>query len=135
MEINNINDIQNGIESAKQDAIPLKEQAKTQLNQILKLLPTNITDLVEEAFDYQRIPKEYLLSSILFSYSNAAGLAFTMNALGFKNYGNLFFAIIGSRGDVKSLAIDLATDPLNEFDSIAFCIDSSKSVLINSNNA
>jgi hypothetical protein len=117
MEINNINDIQNGIESAKQDAIPLKEQAKTQLSQILKLLPTNITDLVEEAFDYQRIPKEYLLSSILFAYSNAVGLAFTMNALGFKNYGNLFFAIIGSRGDVKSLAIDLATDPLNEFDS------------------
>ncbi len=120
MEINNINDVQIGIENAKQDAMPLKEVALTQLTQILKLLPINMSNIVEEAFDYQRIPKEYLLSSILFAYSNAAGLAFKMNALGFTNYANLFFTIIGSRGDVKSLAIDLATDPLNDYDSKSY---------------
>lgn len=120
MEINNLNDVKSGIEKAKQATVPLKEQAVTQLNQIINLLPNNIANLIEEAFLYQRIPKEYLLSSVLYAFSNAAGLAFSMNALGFTNFGNLFFAIIGSRGDVKSLAIDLATDPLNEFDSKSY---------------
>jgi hypothetical protein len=97
-----------------------KELALAQLNSITKKLPVELSNLIESAFIHNRIPKEYLFSSILFAFSNAAGLAFSIEALGYKNYGNLYFAIIGNRGDVKSAAMKLATDIFNEYDSESY---------------
>ena len=94
-----------------------KEIATEQLNEIILKMPIEIRVLINDAFQFQRIPKEYLLSSILFAFSNAAGLAFSINALGYTNYSNLYFAIIGSRGDLKSPAMDIATRPLVQYDN------------------
>lgn len=93
-----------------------KEIALKQLNEIIKSLPPEIKEIIESAFIYKRIPKEYLLSSILFAFSNAAGLAFKLSSMNYVNYSNLYFAIVGSRGDVKSPAMDLACSSLNEYD-------------------
>jgi hypothetical protein len=35
--------------------------------------------------------------------------------MGYTNYSN--FAIVGSRGDIKSPAMDLATQPLHDYDN------------------
>ncbi|MDO7173454.1 DUF3987 domain-containing protein [Mariniflexile sp. AS56] len=94
-----------------------KEIAINELNKVISLLPIEIRDFIEGAFKYKRIPKEYLLSSILFAFSNAAGLAFKIDCMNHTNYPNLYFAIVGSRGDTKSSAMDLATAPLNEVDN------------------
>ena len=80
-------------------------------------MPIEIKTLINDAFTLKRIPKEYLLSSILFAYSNAGGLAFSIKAMGYINYANLYFSIIGSRGDIKSPAMDLATFPLIKYDN------------------
>jgi hypothetical protein len=117
MELKTINDVQKGIDDAIAKSLPLKQQALKQLEKIINTMPSEVSYFINEAYVIQRIPKEYLLSSTLFAFSNAAGLAFKVSALGYENYGNLYFAIVGSRGDVKSLAIDLATDPLNDYDS------------------
>lgn len=114
MELNNIDDIKNNIDKA---TLSNTELAKKQLEQIISLMPPDIKNIIFEAFELKRIPMEYLLSSILFAYSNAAGLAFSINALGYVNYSNLYFAIVGSRGDIKSPAMDLATAPLNKYDN------------------
>ncbi|MFD2891181.1 DUF3987 domain-containing protein [Flavobacterium chuncheonense] len=116
MKINNINDI-NNILSQNQD---LKELATNQLNSILNKLPTEIHDLIENAFKHKRVPKEYQLGAILFSFSSTAGLVFRLEALGYKNYGNLYFALVGSRGDVKSEGLKIATKILNEHDSESY---------------
>ena len=108
-----INDIKNTIESF---TLTKKEIASQQLHQIISLLPVEIRNLIYDAFVHQRIPKEYLLSSILFAFSNAIGLSFSINAMGYTNYSNLYFAIVGSRGDSKSPAMDLATAPLHKND-------------------
>lgn len=94
-----------------------KEIAINQLEEIISKMPIEIKTLINDAFTLKRIPKEYLLSSILFAYSNACGLAFSIKAMGYVNYANLYFAIIGSRGDSKSPAMDLATLPLVKFDN------------------
>ena len=78
-----------------------------QLNRILGKLPNEQKEFIEQAFIHRRIPKEYLFSSILFAYSNAAGLAFNLKEGGYTNYGNLYIALIGSRGDSKSPAMSL----------------------------
>lgn len=114
MEIKSINDIKNSIDSS---VLTNKELAKNQLEQIISLMPLDINNVLIDAFKHKRIPKEYLFSSILFAYSNAAGLAFSINALGYTNYSNLYFAIVGSRGDIKSPAMDLATAPLHDYDN------------------
>lgn len=114
MEIKSINDIKNSIDSS---VLTNKEVAKNQLEQIISLMPIDINNVLTDAFKHKRIPKEYLFSSILFAYSNAAGLAFSINALGYTNYSNLYFAIVGSRGDIKSPAMDLATAPLHDYDN------------------
>lgn len=97
----------------------LKEQKKSvieQLNLILSKLPMEFSELIEQSFKYKRIPKEYLLSSILFAISTSTGLTFYIKTLGYKNYGNSYFTIIGSRGDVKSESIKIATQPIKEMD-------------------
>jgi hypothetical protein len=114
MEIKNINDIKNSIDNS---ALTNKDIAKNQLEQIIALMPSNIKNIINDAFKHKRIPKEYLFSSILFAYSNAAGLAFSINSMGYTNYSNLYFAIVGSRGDIKSPAMDLATQPLHDYDN------------------
>ncbi len=94
-----------------------KEIAINQLEEIISKMPIEIRTLINDAFVLKRIPKEYLLSSILFAYSNACGLAFSIKAMGYINYANLYFSIIGSRGDIKSPAMDLATFPLIKYDN------------------
>tara|TARA_R110002072_G_scaffold7503_2_gene40612 strand:- start:366982 stop:368262 length:1281 start_codon:yes stop_codon:yes gene_type:complete len=86
------------------------------LNSILVSLPKEYSKLINEAFIYKRIPKEYLLSSILFAVSSSIGRTFYIKALGYKNYANCYFTIIGSRGDTKTEAKNIATYPLKEKD-------------------
>jgi hypothetical protein len=93
-----------------------KQEALENLETVISKLPISLSALINNAFKYKRIPKEYLLSSILFTFSTAIGRTFFIEALGYKNYTNLYFAIIGSRGDVKSEAIKTATNPLKKCD-------------------
>ncbi|WP_417371476.1 DUF3987 domain-containing protein [Gelidibacter japonicus] len=90
------------------------------LNAIIDLLPKEYSNLINEAFVYKRIPKEYLLSAILFAVSSCTGLTFYLKALGYKNYANCYFTIIGSRGDTKTEAKNIATRPLIERDDIDY---------------
>jgi hypothetical protein len=114
MHINNLKDIDSTIENAFKTN---KEIATNQLEQIISKMPLEIKKMIQEAFELKRIPKEYLLSSILFAFSNACGLAFSIKAMGYVNYANLYFSIIGSRGDCKSPAMDIATSPLVSYDN------------------
>lgn len=114
MEVNSIKEIDTIIGNAFKTN---KEIAVNQLEQIISKMPIEIKTLINDAFTLKRIPKEYLLSSILFAYSNAGGLAFSIKAMGYINYANLYFSIIGSRGDIKSPAMDLATFPLIKYDN------------------
>lgn len=117
MEINSIEKISSEID---RQSLSDEELAKKQLFAIIEKLPPELSELIESAFINIRIPKEYLFSSILFAFSNAAGLAFEINTLGFQNFANLFFAIIGSRGDVKSAAMKLATGIFNQYDAESY---------------
>ncbi|MGJ5642808.1 DUF3987 domain-containing protein [Formosa sp. S-31] len=92
------------------------DKAKDKLGIILDCLPTEYKSIINESFIHKRIPKEYMLSSILFTMSSAIGLTFYLDVFGYKNYGNLYFTIIGSRGDAKSEAIKIATQPLKHSD-------------------
>lgn len=114
MDIKNLKDIDDKIGNVFK---PNKEIAINQLDEIISKMPIEIKTLIKDAFTLKRIPKEYLLSSILFAYSNACGLAFSIKAMGYINYANLYFSIIGSRGDIKSPAMDLATFPLVKYDN------------------
>lgn len=114
MDVKNLKDIDDKIGNAFKTN---KEIAVNQLEQIISKMPVEIKTLINDAFALKRIPKEYLLSSILFAYSNACGLAFSIKAMGYINYANLYFSIIGSRGDIKSPAMDLATFPLVKYDN------------------
>ena len=113
MEVKDLKDIEKAI---TEKSLSLEQKAVNHLDQILNNLPSYLKDFIHEAFEYKMIPKEYFLSSILFAFSNAAGLAFKIDTLGYKNYGNIYIAIIGRRGDSKSPAMELATAPLKEFD-------------------
>ena len=114
MDVKNLKDIDDKIGNTFKTN---KEIAINQLEQIISKMPVEIKTLINDAFALKRIPKEYLLSSILFAYSNAGGLAFSIKAMGYINYANLYFSIIGSRGDIKSPAMDLATFPLVKYDN------------------
>lgn len=114
MDVKNLKDIDDKIGNAFRTN---KEIAINQLEEIISKMPIEIRTLINDAFTLKRIPKEYLLSSILFAYSNAGGLAFSIKAMGYVNYANLYFSIIGSRGDIKSPAMDLATFPLVKYDN------------------
>lgn len=114
MEVKNLNDIDDKIGNTFKTN---KEIAINQLEKIISKMPMEIEKMINDAFTLKRIPKEYLLSSILFSFSNACGLAFSIKAMGYTNYANLYFSIIGSRGDIKSPAMDLATFPLVKYDN------------------
>ncbi|MRX65758.1 DUF3987 domain-containing protein [Maribacter luteus] len=94
-----------------------KRFAQKKLEEIIDKLPSVYREIIENAFLHKRIPKEYMLTSILFAFSNAAGLAFKVEHNNYENYANLYFALIGSRGDSKSPAMTLATNKLNDFDN------------------
>ncbi|MGY5851485.1 DUF3987 domain-containing protein [Salegentibacter sp. F14] len=117
MEIENLKDIE---EAILKHSSSLEDKAVRQLHQIIDKLPPYINQLINEAFEHKRIPKEYLLTSILFAFSNTAGLAIRLDAMGYSNYSNIYAAIIGSRGDVKSPAMDLATEPLKTYDDVQY---------------
>ncbi|MCY2687566.1 DUF3987 domain-containing protein [Salinimicrobium sp. TH3] len=117
MEVDNLKDIE---EAILEHSSSLEDKAVRQLHQIVNKLPPYIGRLINEAFEHKRIPKEYLLTSILFAFSNTAGLAIRLDAMGYSNYGNIYAAIIGSRGDVKSPAMDLATEPLKLYDDVQY---------------
>jgi hypothetical protein len=106
----------------KLEELTLTEREKSilLLNKILDSIPKEYTALINEAYKYKRIPKEYLLSSILFSISTSVGLTFFIEALGYRNYANLYFTIVGSRGDTKSEALKLATNPLKYQDDKSY---------------
>ena len=87
------------------------------LDSVLEMVPDVFRNLIEEGFLHKRIPKEYTLSSILFAVSSAIGKHFYIEELGYKNYANSYFLIVGSRGDAKSEAINLAKKPITEFDN------------------
>ncbi|TXD49202.1 DUF3987 domain-containing protein [Polaribacter sp. IC073] len=97
-----------------------KDILRDQLDVIISKLPLGLSSLIENGFKYKRIPKEYLLSSVLFAFSAATGRTFFIDAFGYKNYANLYFVIIGSRGDVKSEAIKTATAPIKKADDIDY---------------
>jgi hypothetical protein len=88
MDVKNLKDIDDKIGNAFKTN---KEIAIIQLEQIISKMPIEIKTLINDAFTLKRIPKEYLLSSILFAYSNACGLAFSIKAMGYINYANLYF--------------------------------------------
>ncbi|WP_179320765.1 DUF3987 domain-containing protein [Winogradskyella helgolandensis] len=115
MKVDKINLINQESKNTKLSNI--KDTAIQQLDGIVSSMPSDIRALINEAFVYKRIPKEYLLSSILFAFSSGTGLAFKINCMGYTNYANLYFTIIGSRGDTKSEAINIACKPLNKSDS------------------
>lgn len=117
MEVNSIKEIDTIISNAFKTN---KEIAVSQLEQIISKMPIEIKSIIKEAFKYQRIPKEYLLSSILYSFSNASGLAFSIKSMNYTNYANLYFAIVGLRGDIKSPAMELATAPLHQHDKLNY---------------
>lgn len=117
MEIDSLKDIE---EAIIENSSSLEDKAVRQLHQIIDKLPPYINKLINEAFEHKRIPKEYLLTSILFAFSNTAGLAIRLDAMGYTNYGNIYAAIIGSRGDIKSPAMDLATEPLKHYDDVQY---------------
>ena len=91
-----------------------KEEALDQLNHILDGLPESYSNFINEAFLYKRVPKEYLLSAVLYSSSLAMGKVLYTNQLGYKNFANGYYIILGSRGDGKSQAMNLATGPIVE---------------------
>src|SRR5690606_36285090 len=92
------------------------EKAQDMLFAIINKLPKEYRELIESSFKYKRVPKEYMLSSILFAISTSIGLTFFVEALGYRNYANLYFTIIGSRGDAKTEAMKIATKPIKVMD-------------------
>lgn len=108
-----VEDIKQAIEEL---IVSNKDKSVEMLEEIINELPFQFSKLIKEAFIYKRVPKEYMLSSLLFAISTSTGLTFFINALGYKNTGNLYFTIIGSRGDTKSEAMKIATEPLKKLD-------------------
>jgi len=122
MELNkkNVKDlIEDEIQTMKVLKKPVDKQVKTkkkealsQLSNIIKQLPSPYSNFINEAYIHNRVPKEYLLSSILYTSTIAIGKTVYTCELGYKNYANSYYIILGSRGDGKSQAINLAVKPI-----------------------
>lgn len=117
MEFKNIKEISDTIQEV---SLSNHDLALNQLNRIIDSLPPEVSNLIISGFDFNRIPKEYMLTSILFAFSNAIGLSYELDALGHRNYANLYFAVVGNRGDMKSLPMKIATRLLSQFDSDSY---------------
>lgn len=94
-----------------------KECAIEIRDKIIDQLPVMLRSFISEAFIYQRVPQEYLLSSILNAFGNAIGSTVKLKALGYTNSPNIYSVIVGSRGDTKSLAISFALKPILKLDN------------------
>jgi len=116
MDINKIKNITNIKDRIEKLTLSNKDKSLSKLNEIILQLPKEYSDIIEQSFIHKRVPKEYLLSSILFTISSSIGLTFYIKALGYTNYANLYFTLIGSRGDTKSEAMKIATKPLKDLD-------------------
>lgn len=117
MEIEKIGDVKSSLDDI---SMTKRDRSLKMLNEILSLLPQEYSKLIESAFKYKRIPKEYMLSSILFTVSTSIGLTFFIDVLDYKNYGNLYFGLIGSRGDAKTEALKVATKPIKKLDDFQY---------------
>tara|TARA_R110001592_G_scaffold352878_1_gene651173 strand:+ start:2858 stop:4171 length:1314 start_codon:yes stop_codon:yes gene_type:complete len=117
MILNSINQIEDNLRKLHSDN---KGDSNEYFNKILKSLPNEYSALINDTFKHKRVPKEFTLSSILFAVSTSIGSTFYIEELGYKNYGNLYFAIVGSRGDTKSEAIKVATRKIKELDDRHF---------------
>lgn len=117
MSLEDVKDIRNSLIDL---TMSKKDKSRKILDEILNELPVEYFNLIESAFIHKRIPKEYLLSSILFTVSTSIGLTFYIETLGYKNYANLYFTIIGSRGDAKSEAMKIAVKPIKELDDMDY---------------
>jgi len=113
MNISNIEKIKENIDEL---TLTNKERSLSMLNDIINKLPLVYSVIIHQTFIQKRVPKEYLLSSIFFAISTSIGLTFYLEAIGYKNYANLYFTIIGSRGDAKSEAMKIAVEPLKDLD-------------------
>lgn len=117
MDYQNTQEIKEKIE---QLTISNKQRSLSMLEYIINVLPSEYSKMINEAFIHKRVPKEYSLSSILFTISTSIGLTFFIKALGYKNYANLNFTLIGSRGDTKSEAMKISTGALKKRDDVDF---------------
>lgn len=86
------------------------------LDNVISQFPDLYQNLINQTFTYKRVPKEYMMSAILFVISSSTGLTFYIDELGYRNHANCYFAILGSRGDTKSEALKIATHPLKVID-------------------
>ncbi|SNR46078.1 Protein of unknown function [Lutibacter agarilyticus] len=117
MSIETIEGIEDNIDNL---VLSNKERSLSMLYDIINQLPTGYSDMINQTFKHKRVPKEYLLTSILYTISTSIGLTFFIKALGYKNYANLYFTLIGSRGDTKSEAMKIAIDPLKDIDDMDY---------------
>ncbi|WP_338731954.1 DUF3987 domain-containing protein [Mangrovimonas cancribranchiae] len=97
-----------------------KDKLRDQLNNIISKLPNDYRLFIEKSFFHLLLPKEYVLSSILFTVCNASGLAFCTEFGEYKNYGNLYFVLVGSRGGYKTPSMNLAIKPLKLVDDMEY---------------
>lgn len=113
----NISDIENKLDELSCNN---QEYSLKLLHKIIEDIPDPFSSLIKHSYKYKRVPKEFMLSSILFTISSAIGSTFYTHELGYTNYSNMYFTLIGSRGDTKSEAIKIATKPLIKIDDINY---------------
>lgn len=104
----------------KVDSNSIDDELRNQLDKILDNIPDLFRDIIQEGFNCKRVPKEYLLSSILYAVSSSIGKTFYTNELNYINYPNGYFIIVGSRGDAKTEAQKIATKPIMDSDNESY---------------
>ncbi|CAL2085591.1 conserved hypothetical protein [Tenacibaculum dicentrarchi] len=79
------------------------------------IFPDRIVKLIQEANEHLNYPVEYFASAILCAISNAIGNSHILKFKeGFNVKCNLFFALVGNAGDVKTHPLNLAFKPISE---------------------
>ena len=96
------------------------EGLNEKLEKLIIKLPDVYRALIEESYEHKRVPKEYLLTSILYAISSAVGKTFYTKELNYINYPNCYFVIVGSRGDAKTEALKIANKPIVDFDNESY---------------
>jgi hypothetical protein len=96
------------------------EGLNEKLEKLIIKLPDVYRALIEESYEHKRVPKEYLLTSILYAISSAVGKTFYTKELNYINYPNCYFIIVGSRGDAKTEALKIANKPIVDFDNESY---------------
>jgi hypothetical protein len=104
----------------KVDSNSIDNELRNQSDKIIENIPELFRHIIQEGFNCKRVPKEYSLSSILYTISSAIGKTFYTKELNYKNYANGYFIIVGSRGDAKTEALKIATKPIMDFDNESY---------------